>query len=292
MNHIEIPEIGFSADVPESYAEMSRPQVLYIMKQLYKLQSGKITLTEFRIRVLYKLVGIRRKRSSIIWERLHPEEARERTEKIVLLTEQLLGFIFKINDGQAMPTFDTIENHLPILRIGPCRLFGPCVGLQDLSFGELRTAHAHMMLYAATRDEIHLNYMIACLYRSHGSMQPAGRRIKAMTHAEVERCVRLIRYAPAWKKQMILLWYAANVEHLQTGTYTIEGEPICFASLFANEGHRGESLGWLAVAFDLAEKGTFGDIEKTDAVSIIDILTLLYHYKIQSDDARKARQTD
>lgn len=106
MNRIEIPETNFSANIPSSYSEMTSPQVYYVMQQLYALQCAKISQAEFRVRVLYYLAGIKRTARSIAWERLHPVEAHRRAEKVVLLAEELLGFLFT-TDGDGLKPYST-----------------------------------------------------------------------------------------------------------------------------------------------------------------------------------------
>ena len=287
MNRIEIPETGFSADIPSSYSEMTRSQVYFVMQQLYALQCAKISQTEFRIRVLYNLAGIKRTARSIAWERLHPAEAHRRAEKVVLLAEELLGFLFTTDGDGLKPVFDTITNHLPVLNIGPVLLVGPDAGLMDLSFGELIAADADLALYTSTKDECHIDNMLARLYRRPGPMQPCGRKVEPFKMEETEHRARLIHFLPGWKKQLFLFWYAACIDNLQHGSFFVAGREVSFEPLFSEKETDGNSLGWLGVQFNLAEKHIFGDMAGTAETNIIDILTLLLNYKFTTDHVRK-----
>lgn len=287
MNRIEIPEAGFSADIPSSYSEMTRSQVYFVMQQLYALQCAKISQTDFRIRVLYNLAGIKRTARSIAWERLHPAEAHRRAEKVVLLAEELLGFLFTTDGDGLKPVFDTITNHLPVLNIGPVLLVGPDAGLMDLSFGELIAADADLALYTSTKDECHIDNMIARLYRRPGPMQPCGRKVEPFKMEETEHRARLIHFLPGWKKQLFLFWYAACIDNLQHGSFFVAGREVSFEPLFSEKETDGNSLGWLGVQFNLAEKHIFGDMAGTAETNIIDILTLLLNYKFTTDHVRK-----
>lgn len=287
MNRIEIPETGFSADIPSSCSEMTRSQVYFVMQQLYALQCAKISQTEFRIRVLYNLAGIKRTARSIAWERLHPAEAHRRAEKVVLLAEELLAFLFTTDGDGLKPVFDTITNHLPVLNIGPVRLVGPDAGLMDLSFGELIAADADLALYTSTKDECHIDNMIARLYRRPGPMQPCGRKVEPFKMEETEHRARLIHFLPGWKKQLFLFWYAACIDNLQHGSFFVAGREVSFEPLFSEKETDGNSLGWLGVQFNLAEKHIFGDMAGTAETNIIDILTLLLNYKFTTDHVRK-----
>ncbi len=286
MNRLEIPDAGITIDIPASYDEMSGEQVLYVMQLLNLVQIGKITVVEFKVRVLYYLLGMKHTAKP-----LHPDDAQARNENVVLLCEQLLGFIFTENDGELFPAYDSIVNHIPKLRIGNKTLIAPADGLLDLSFAEVRAADAELLLYSQTKDESHLNNMIACLYREEGAKQPSGRAIIPYSDESIDKYSKMIGRVPKFKKMFILLWYTSNIHYLQTGTYTIDGREICFEPIFRSEGGGGKSLGWSSILYDLAEKRTFGDIQQTDSTSIVDVLTLLLHYKISADNVRKAHKS-
>ena len=292
MNRIEIPEVGITVDVPASYAEMTRPQLFYVMRQLDALQRGRISITEFRVRVLYKLAGIKRTVRSIVWERLHPVAARRRAEKVVLLTEELLGFLFATDAENLLPAFDCVVNHLPSLRIGGRRFFGPADGLMDASVGELMAADAELTLYTATKDAQHIDNMLATLYRRLGPRQPSGRRVQSLDIDRTERDARIFRRVASWKKQLFLLWYVACVDNIQHGIFTINGRDVSFAPLFSDNESSGKSLGWLGTLFNLAERRTFGDMKETSATSVSDVLLLLLNDKYNADHVRKNQKAD
>ncbi len=155
MNTLDIPDAGITVRVPASYAEMTRPQLLYTMRLLHGLQQGRISFAEFQARILYKLANIKRTARSIVWERLHPDATHAVAEKVALLADRLLGFLFTDNGNTRLPAFDLLENPLPVLRIGPIRLVGPADGLLDLSFEELIAADAELALYRNARRTTH-----------------------------------------------------------------------------------------------------------------------------------------
>ncbi len=292
MNRIEIPEAGITVDVPASYAEMTGPQLFYVMQQLDALQRGHIPLTEFRVRVLYKLAGIKRTPRSIAWERLHPKAARLRAEKVTLLAEKLLGFVFMPDAEKLLPAYDCVENHMPSLRIGFRRFIGPGDGLMDISIEELMAADAELALYTTTQDPQHIDNMLATLYRRPGPRQPSGRRVQPLDIDRTARDAHIFRKVPSWKKYLFMLWYAACVDNLQRGTFTINGREVSFAPLFSDNEAAGKSLGWLGTLFNLAERKTFGDIEKTSATNVIDVLLLLLNDKYNAENARKNHTAD
>lgn len=62
---------------------------------------------------------------------------------------------------------------------------------------------------------------------------------------------------------------------------------MSFEPLFSKNEDGGNSLGWLGVQFDLAEKHIFGDMAGTAEANIIDVLALLLNYKFTTDHVRK-----
>lgn len=292
MNRIEIPEANFTADIPSSYSEMTRPQVFYVMQQMHALQCAKISQTEFHVRILYKLAGIKRTARSIAWERLHPAAAHRRAEKIVLLSEQLLGFLFTTNGLTLTPIFDTITNHLPTLRIGPTLLVGPGDGLMDISLGELVAADADLTLYTTTKDERYIDNMIARLYRRPGPMQPCGRKAEPFKMEETEGLAHLIRFLPGWEKQLILFWYSACIDNLQHGFFPISGREVSFEPLFNINEAGNDSLGWLSVQLDIAREHIFGNMAETAETNIIDVLAYLLNCKFTTDHVEKYKENN
>lgn len=292
MNTLEIPGRGIKISIPATYDEMTGRQVVYIMQCLAKHRAGLMSIDEFRVRVLYKLCGIRRTLRSAIRAAWHPEtpaQCKRRAEQVALLCDQLLGGILeKTSDGYQI-RFDSVRNFWPSVRIGWRRLFGPAEALLDISFAEFRGASDEMQLYLQTNDDHHLDRMLACLYRPVGPIQPSGRRVVPYSPDTLDRYANLCRRFKPWQKQLVLLWFSACVRYMQTGRFVIGSQEISFAELFSSDTSEkdGDSPGWMTLLYDLAEKRIFGSIEETDRQGMIEILSLLYHYKKRNDAAAR-----
>lgn len=295
MNTLEVPDRGIKITIPASYDEMTGAHVAYIMQCLAEHRAGKMPIEQFRVKVLYKLCGIRRTVWDAIRTALHPETAAERARRIeqtVLLCDQLLGGILeKTTDGYRIK-FDTVRNFLPTIRVGWRRLQGPAEALLDISFAEFRGAVDEMELHLQTNDERHLDRMLACLYRPTGPLQHSGRRVAPYSPDTLDRYAAICHRLRPWQKQLVLLWFSACVKYMQTGMFLLGSQKVCFAELFKSDpaANSKSTLGWITVLYDLAEKRIFGSIEETDQQSMIEVLTLLYHYKRRNDAAiRKDR---
>lgn len=296
MNTLEIPGRNLKISVPARYDEMTSAQVIYIMERLAEHRAGIISLDEFRVKILYKLCGIRRTLRSVIWAAWHPEspaQRYQRAEQTALLCDQLLGGILEKSGADYQIKFDSVRNFWPTVRIGWRRLVGPAEALLDLSFAEFRDATDEMQLYLKTKDEQHLDRMLACLYRPAGPLQPSGRHVVPYSADTLDKYAGLCHRFKPWQKQLVLLWFSACVKYMQTDRFIIGSQEICFAELFKSDTNTSDtkpSLGWMTVLYDLAEKRIFGDAEKTEQQGMIEILSLLYHYKRRNDaTARKNR---
>lgn len=293
MNTLEIPDRSIRIDVPTRYDEMTPDQVIYIMERLAEHRAGVISLDEFRVKVLYKLCGIRRTLRSVIWSAWHPEtpwQRYQRAEQTAILCDQLLGGVLEKTDDGYNIRFDSVRNFWPTVRIGPRRLVGPAEALLDISFAEFRDATDEMQLYLRTNDENHLDRMLACLYRPVGPRQPSGRRVVPHDTENIDKYAALCHRFKPWQKQLVLLWFSACVRYMQTDRFIIGSQEICFAELFKSEADTcgsDPSLGWMTILYDLAEKRIFGDAEKTEKKNMIEILSLLYHFKRRNDAAAR-----
>lgn len=293
MNTLEIPDRSIRIDVPAHYDEMTSDQVIYIMERLAEHRAGVISLAEFQVKVLYKLCGIRRTLRSVIWSAWHPEtpeQRYQRAERTAILCDQLLGGVLEKTDDGYNIRFDSVHNFWPTVRIGRRRLVGPAEALLDISFAEFRDATDEMQLYLRTNDENHLDRMLACLYRPVGPRQLSGRRVVPHDTENIDKYAALCHRFKPWQKQLVLLWFSACVRYMQTDRFIIGSNEICFAKLFKSETDTYESdpsLGWMTILYDLAEKRIFGDAEKTEKKNMIEILSLLYHFKRRNDAAAR-----
>ena len=133
--------------------------------------------------------------------------------------------------------------------------------------------------------------MLACLYRPAGPLQPSGRRVVPYSPDTLDRYAGLCHRFKPWQKQLMLLWFSACVRYMQTGRFIIGSQEISFAELFSSETPEdGESLGWITLLYDMAEKRIFGSIEEADRQGLVEILSLLYHYKKRNDAAARKKR--
>ena len=297
MTTIEIFERGITREIPSSWDEMTREQVCFVMRTYdYCVRNEKSPL-EFNIRVLYHLLGMRYNWRSVRFERLYPEQAEERNANIYMLCEKCLGFLFEDEDSKSMQlAFTRTDNPLPVARAGWFRrpLTGPAELLQDLTFGEFRHATTALNDLFQSHRISDLDQCIAFLYRVRAKHpNRCGRYVAAVDNATFERDVKRAARLPFWQKNLIMLWFAACINYLQTGTVLIDGEEVDMSQMFSNDGEKTPlSPTWNDLLIQIAKDNTIGNMERVDEEPLFTIFGIMWHnYKERKRD-EKTRKTN
>lgn len=280
MNTIEIPSKGIVREFPSSWQEMTPKQIRFVMKTYSEcIVMGKSPL-EFNIRVLYNLARIKRTAGTVIWEKLNPMLTQERNSNIYLLCERSLGFLFSENDKSVL-SFNAVVNALPIIRVGILgkRLVGPANLLQNLTFGEFRHAATALNRFFKTGDTADLNECITFLYRRESNkMNRAGRNVVSIDYATISKNVRLAEKIPDWKKNLLVLWFSACINYLQTGVINIDGEDIDMSQLFSGDGGKsGITQTWSDLLIQIAKEQVVGNVSRVDEEPLFSIFSIMWH---------------
>lgn len=300
MNILELPERNIRLEIPSHWDEMDSKQRQYCLKQAIMCTSGVISLDEAKVRCFYHLAGIKRNVRAVAVERVMSKEMYdEKNSKVVLLAEQLCGFMFKKNeDGQTEICYETIYNHFPVLQSGKIKLHGPQDLLADLSFGEFRAALEEMKEFFRTKETSDLNRMMACLYRPErmdynlinkrddfdGSIREPFNRARIEMNAVYFNKVSQVL------KTTILLWFTFMINYIQKEELILGGEVVSFSGLFSGEeteGRRPVGSGWVTILHQVAKEGPFGDVEKTDKMGLYDVLLYMKDCHEQNEEIKR-----
>jgi len=298
MHTLEIPDIDLTINIPENWHEMSAAQRSWCLQQAIDFNNGHITYDDFLIRTFYKLANVKRNWFTYVWENLAGKELVSRKNtNIRILAEQIVCSIFNLSDGQLIDISYNCEiNPLPLIKLRPqiwkkqVQLIGPQNLIENISFGEFRTAIEEMNQYFESKVEAQLNRFIACLYRPYRaniervrqSENFDGQLREPFNLNRIEINARLIAKIPAWKKMAVLLWFAYCVKYLQEDDLIINGREINLSELFPKPAKGEESVkdpsaaGWHGILIGIAKEGPFGDAEKTDKQDLFIILEHMY----------------
>lgn len=287
MNRVEIFENGRTASIPASWGEMSPRQVCKTFR-LYDhcVKNGRSPL-EFSVRILYMLLGIRISSFKGLFHGiLRRKSPDHRPENVYRLCERTVGYIF--SPETATLAFDSISNPLPTIRSGLRRLYGPGELLQDLTFGEFRHASVAINKFYSSKDVSDLDEAIAFLYRVKGKRaNRAGRKVAEIDSRNASKHIQRAKRLPPWKKNLIMMWFAACLNYLQNGIVELDGESVDLSLLFSkSEGKTsGVTFGWNDLLIELAKENTLGNIDRVDEEPFFSVLSIMWHnYKDRKRD--------
>ena len=270
---------GHSSQIPSSWDEMTDKQIREVF-QLHDecVRKGRSPL-EFNVRVLlFVFLGLRPswKLSSL---------SKDIQENVYFICEKYLGFLFsESNPDSGIPelAFSGVENPLPVLR-RPFRrpLKGPGALLQGLTFGQFRQASRALQEFFKSRDVACLDECIAWLYDTDRHPVKDGRDPRAVAKI------------PRWEKNLIMSWFSACLNQIQTGILSIDGEDIDMRLLFSGGGsdNPAERFTWRDLTVQLAKDGVIGNMEAVDEEPLFSILALLWSNYKENKRHEKIRKT-
>lgn len=278
MTELEFYGSGKKVRLPSSWNEMSAEQIRFVFRTYEECRRKGASPLDFNVRVLYHLLGIRRRLPS--WRLTETL-----CENVYRLCEQCLGFLFDDSGSRLALSFKGIDNPLPVIRVGWfCRLYGPGTLCQDLTFGEFRLASAALNRFFKTSDPSDLDECIRHLYRPAArQLNLAGRRVRPLgpdgSPSELKRVARI----PSWQKNLVMCWFSACLEHLQKEKIILSGEEIEMSLLFSGDSEKvkaTESFTWTDLLVQIARDGSVGNMDRVDREPLFSIIHIMWsNYK-------------
>ncbi|MEQ8548737.1 MAG: hypothetical protein RIC03_12545 [Cyclobacteriaceae bacterium] len=280
MNTIEIEDKGIFREVPDHWDHLHPNDVDFVLKMAMSVIDGHLDELEARIRIFYRIAGIKRNWKSIALERIMSNEwLLEKNANIYALSEELTSWVFDIENDQLQINYNTVMNHFPTFG----KLTGPGHMIANCSFGEFRAALEELDEYFALRkaevsikeQDYQLSRFIACLYRKNR---------KEFNREDIDQDARICQKMSAVQKIAILLWFTYCIKYFQENELIISGRTISLRPLFPkpkgkNKPKRddeGSAAVWSSILFQIAKDGVFGKVDHTDKVGLYDVLLYMY----------------
>lgn len=276
MNTIEVFETGKVVQVPGSWSEMTPEQVRGVFRIFERcLRRGESPL-DFNVRVLWMLLGVRRTVKGWLTDIFNGSSS-VRDENVYRMCETFLGFLF--SEESAALTFDSVANPMPVVRSGLVRLYGPGELLQDLTFGEFRHASTAINRFFRSHEPEDLDECIAFLYRRRcRKANRAGRMVPDVDQRNARGHIHRASRLKGWRKNLVMMWFAACLKYLQSGVLEINGEEVDLSKLFAgDEKSSGISFGWNDLLVEVAKENTLGNIDRVDEEPLFSVLSIMWH---------------
>ena len=139
MNHVEID--GKSFLMPSDWNELTRKQVLFISR----LFQEQLTMMDFKLRVLLKILTIRQK----VMKRIDHEDVYFLCESLDFLNTEV----------------SLTRNLIPVIKAGLRKYHGPADAMVYCTFGEFTLACSALDEYQKTGEVKYLDELVAILFR-------------------------------------------------------------------------------------------------------------------------------
>lgn len=262
---------GKKAALPSSWGEMTPEQVRRVFRIHSRCVRERRSPLEFNVRVLAMLLDAK------LWRlgRLSGDSAV--AENVYMLCDRCLGFLFAGGNCAAL-SFDSVKNPLPRVSVRGRRLSGPADLLQDLSFGEFRHALNSFQAFFSSGSENDLDEAVAFLYRRRSASEnPAGRKVRSLSQSGFSADVRLAAALRPWEKNLIMLWFSACVQYIQTGRLVIDGETVDMSLLFNGSDGGGPAFGWSDLLVEIAKDRSLGTVDQVDERPLFTVLGIMWH---------------
>jgi len=294
---IEIPDRDLQIQVPSDWSEMTPDQRSFCLNRAIMLSDGQIEFGSFLVECFYKLTDLQRSVTSIIKERIAGHDAlAEKNRNLRIYAEAIVAPIFGIEDPEQQFEIKYECVTPPVLdfslRKGLQRkqFIAPGSLLQNCSFGEVRAAILAQNLFFESKDEKHLDRLVACLYR------PKRKDLKSLQESEDfdghqkeqfnrDRILYLATWTTkitSWKKMAVLMWFSFCISAIQSEDLTINGREINLSHLFpkADPDHPPKpdksAAGWDGILNAIAKKQVFGSAQQVDQIDFFEILLFMY----------------
>lgn len=283
MHTLSIPAIKYNAEFASNIEELTTKQFIYFIHLALKWEADLINGIDFKTMLVVKLLQLR----------FNPYQVRKKpidihiTSNIYRIGETLDSFFTEeIRDGKTVKLLNLsfTRNMIPKLKISLFRrLYGPADALTNATFLEYMHAQTHFCEYSKTKNEEHLNKMIATLYRPSRSFlckwlpnYNGEKRVKYNEYQVEKRAAKIARL-PIEVRYGIYLFFKGVEEFLQSGEFEVNGNKIKLSVLYKKTEDSDEpGLGWTGILFTMAETNVFGSVEETAQQNLYDVMLRIY----------------
>jgi hypothetical protein len=285
---------------PTSWEELTREQYEFIFSQLVLLEHDKITVYDFKVRVILFFCEMKNEAANYFKETVRRRNNlvkydENRLANIYQLTETLDWLItYKEVKKKWMFSFEytSVKNYLPQIKAGGRIFKGPVDGMLDITFGEYRYAVDLLLIYSKYKSESTLDKFVGCLYRPSLTPKPPKPPKGGPTRDTrqdfdpglIDAYGIVASKIPFHLKYAIYLWFANCDKYIREGEIQLGPREVCFSELFKpaddteEPGTRSNDLGLTGLLYNVAESGLFGKPDEVDKQQYIDVLLALKYW--------------
>lgn len=283
MITLEIPQSGHTLYLPEDLGECDSRQYTEACFLIYKFQSGKLSLDDFRIEMLYKLLNLKKGK-----RRISDLEQEDMESNLYQLSISINSFFEKDENEDLVIKQYYIHNHNKIIHDGFKKWYGPDDEFNDITFGQYLDA---LDLYS----ELETNPTDVLLYRFMSIFyHTRGKKYAAKISPINAQHFKFVHFGRVYG---FFLLFASFQKYLFSAKVVYQGKELDLSILFSGtEGEKEESsipgIGMLSIAHQLAESGVYGPIKEVRATNFWEVMLRLYDIRKRDLDNETKRKKE
>jgi hypothetical protein len=281
MHTIEIPESNITRYIPSDLSECDAQQYMDMCELIFHYQNESISYDELRTHAAYKLMNMKPSKAT--------DQDEEKFSNIYLISE-LIDDFFEF-DEKGKKTIKQYYIHNPVPKFKPLwkTLYGPSDSFMNMTFGEYTDALRLFHDFHATGDMEILKLITALFYRPKKSFLFIKKQLadyngdvrESYNSYNLEARAKTLNNAPIGFVYGFYLLFASFQKYIVDAKIMWSGKEIDFAILFESSGNEEPSnqtpgIGMDAIAFSIAESGTFGTIEEVRKADFWQIMVRMY----------------
>lgn len=284
QHHIYIPKTWGSHYLPKELAACDMRQYIEMAALILRYQCNEVTLQEFRVHGLYKLLNMK-----TAGPKLGDTEKFANIYRLSLL----LDSFFEADDRkQQVIRLNFIHNPIPKFRGAWRNYYGPSDEFNNITFGEYVDGLGYFIDFNQTGELQYLYNLLAVFYRPRKSLfrrNDTSDNRQGYVPAHVEHRAEAFHNVHPGVVYGFYLLFASFQKYMTSCTLFVEGKEIDLSVLFDGSGSAQKEsdlpgTGMKGVMYSFAESGVFGTLEQVRQAPLWEAMLRMYDLYKRSKD--------
>lgn len=299
MHTIEIPEANIKRNIPSDLSECNAKEYVDICELIFKMMCGKLTIEEFRVHGIYKLMNMKP-----LSEMLLPDQEQIKFANLHELSLLMDGFFDIDEQNQKVIKQNYIHNPVPAFKPLWINYYGPTNQFANITFGEYNDALRLFLQFNTSGDVDLLYQMAAILYRPKKPFHFIQKRLNSYdgdirikyNSNHVEKRAKTFKYAPYGFVYGVYLLFASFQKIVSTATLPWAGRNLDLSILFTPDSSDitidigKDDIGMDSLMFAMAESGVFGSPKELANTNLWIVLVRMYDSRLTDLKQKKQQE--
>ncbi|WP_026730213.1 hypothetical protein [Flavobacterium denitrificans] len=304
MHIIELPEAKIKRYIPADLSECDSQQYIDMCELIFYYQCNQITMEEFKVQSVYKLMNMKSVKSSTKKTMILDEGISEEDVKFgnIYLIADLIEDFFETgeNDNKVIKQY-YLHNPVPKYQPAFRKYYGPTDSFMNITFGEYLDALRLFHDFHASGD-VKILWLIAAIFyrpkkwfhyfRSKLSNYDGDVR-QTYNPNTIDKRAKDLEIAPIGFVYGVYLFFASFQKALVEMKLNWGGQELDLSILFNyeksdNDNNGMPGIGMDSIAFTMAESGAFGSYDSICKINFWQIIVRMYD--IRRSDLERQKQ--